>query len=135
MKKTTLQKWINQQRQRATQEKQEALRTARQDALSHCERWLYELTWATMRAPVRKRCEELRQEGQALVQKGAQRSETETARLAVVQASHAIYTLFLHKITPTVLQAEIEHDERRKVHTKEVFRQPGRVHHQELGKE
>lgn len=46
--------------------------------------------------------------GQALMQKGAQRSETETARLAVVQASHAIYIVFLHKITPTALQAEME---------------------------
>ena len=62
MKKQTLQKWMNQQRKSANQEKQETLRTARQNALSQCEAWLYELTWATMRAPVRKRCEELRQE-------------------------------------------------------------------------
>ena len=64
MKKQTLQKWIDQQKQRARQEKQETLRTARQAALSQCESWLYALTWATMRAPAKKCCEEFRQEGQ-----------------------------------------------------------------------
>lgn len=108
MKKQTLQKWINQQRKSANQEKQETLRTARQNALSQCEAWIYELTWATMRAPVTQRWEALWQEGQALLQKDAQRSEEENARLAIIRASHAIYTIFLHKLTPTALQAEFE---------------------------
>lgn len=108
MKKQTLQKWINQQRKSVNQEKQETLRTARQNALSQCEAWIYELTWATMRTPVMQHWEALRQEGQALLQKGTQRSEEENARLAVVRASYAIYALFLHKITPTARQAEFE---------------------------
>lgn len=108
MKKQTLQKWINQQRKIANQEPQEALRTARQDALAQCEGWLYELTWATMRAPVRKRCETLRLDGQALLQKGAQCSQAENERLEVVRASHAIYAIFLHKLAPTAFQAEFE---------------------------
>jgi hypothetical protein len=108
MKKQTLQKWITHQQQQTHREKQEALRTARQEALSQCEAWLYARTWATMRAPVSQRCAELRQEGQALLHKGAQRSEAENARLAEVRASHAIYTMFLHKMTPTARQAESE---------------------------
>ena len=110
MKKQTLQKWVCQQKQTAQHEHNETLRTARMAALEQCETWLYALTWATMRSPVRQICEALRQEGLPLVQKGTGVSETEAAHLAGIRASHAIYTVFLHKITPTALQAEIEHD-------------------------
>jgi hypothetical protein len=137
MKKQTLQTWINQQKRTMKQEQNEAIRTARFAALEQCETWLYALTWAGMRTPVRQTCEALRQEGLPLVQKGAQISETEAAHLAVVRVSHAIYIVFLHKITPTALQAEIEHDarQREREERREASHQPRQNQHQKNGKE
>lgn len=114
------------------------LRTAKRAAREQCEAWLFAFTWATIREPIRQKRDAIRSEGRSLVEKERQGklSDDEAKHLSELRTSSEVYNQFLHKITPTALQAEMEHEARQHERAKrEAFCQSGRDHHQENGKE
>lgn len=133
MKKDTVYGWLLRQRELASRkEKQEAIRNAKRTALKQCEEWLFALTWAQMRAPVRAKRTAIESEALPLLarknEQVASLSEQETSRLNELAASDEIYMQFLSKITPTALQAECDLEQRQREQARRAAsRRPGDV--------
>ena len=123
MKKDTVSGWIHRQRDLISRKEHNAtLRKTKLVALKQCEDWLFALTWAQMRAPVKAKREAIRAGVLPLLEKQKREplASAETLRLDELSASDEIYALFEAKVTPTAVRAEVEQRQRQREQARRV---------------